>query len=123
LGPTALLLMQHGPYTYGVLGNQVWSFAGNDARADVNQMFLQPFVSYTTKTAVTYTVQSESTANWNADEKWTVPINFSVAKLASLGTFPASYQVGFGVFATSPTEGGADWKLRAGITVLLPRRK
>jgi hypothetical protein len=123
LGPTALLLKQQGPLTYGVLWNQVWSYGGNDNRADVNQMFIQPFFAYTTKTAVTYTVNSESSANWDADEKWTVPINFSVAKLSSFGTFPASYQIGLGVFATSPADGGADWKLRAGMTILLPRRK
>jgi hypothetical protein len=123
LGPTALVLKQQGPITYGFLWNQVWSFAGNDARADVNQMFLQPFFAYTTKTAVTYNVNSEASANWDADEKWTVPINVSVAKLSSLGPFPASYQVGAGVFAPSPTEAGADWKLRAGITLLLPRKK
>jgi hypothetical protein len=41
------------------------------------------------------------TANWNADEDdstWTIPINFIVSKLSSFGTFPASYQLGFGVF-------------------------
>jgi hypothetical protein len=123
LGPTALLLKQQGPITYGFLWNQVWSFAGNDARGDVNQMFLQPFFAYTTKTAVTYNVNSESSANWDAGEKWTIPINVSIAKLSSLGPFPASYQVGVGLFASSPTEGGADWKLRAGITLLLPRKK
>jgi hypothetical protein len=123
-GPTALLLKQTGPLTYGVLWNQVWSFAGNDARTDVNQMFLQPFLSYTTKTAVTYGVNLESSANWNADgDTWTAPINFSISKLSSFGTFPASYQIGLGVFAASPDVGGADWKMRAGVTILLPRRR
>ena len=122
-GPTALVLKQQGPWTYGALWNQVWSFAGNVKRNDVNQMFLQPFVSYTTKSLVTIGLNAESTANWKADDhKWTVPINVSIAKLSSFGTFPASYQIGFGGFAASPTI-GPDWKLRAWLTILMPRRK
>jgi hypothetical protein len=44
-GPTAVVLKQTGPWTVGALWNQVWSFSGNSARDDVNQMFLQPFLS------------------------------------------------------------------------------
>src|SRR5262249_23403834 len=49
-GPTFVALKQAGPWTVGALWNQVWSFAGNTDRADVNQMFVQPFLAYTTKT-------------------------------------------------------------------------
>ena len=94
-----------------------------DTRADVSQMLLQPFVSYTTKGLVTLGLNSESTANWEADDdQWTVPINLSVSKLSSFGVFPASYQVGAGVYVAGP-DGGPEWQLRASITVLLPRRK
>src|SRR5215471_11319268 len=48
-GPTIVALKQAGPWTVGALWNQIWSFAGNTDRADVNQMFVQPFVAYTTK--------------------------------------------------------------------------
>jgi hypothetical protein len=122
-GPTVVVLKQEGPWTYGALWNQVWSFAGNAKRDDVSQMFLQPFLAYTTKGLVTITLQSESTANWKADDhKWTVPINVLFSKLSSFGTLPASYMIGFGGFAASP-EIGPDWKVRAALTILLPRKK
>jgi hypothetical protein len=121
-GPTAVVLNQAGPWTYGALWNQVWSFAGNDARADVNQMFLQPFLSYQATPTITLTVQSETTANWEVDEdRWTVPINMLVSKLSTFGIFPASYAVGVGAFAVHPAI-GPSWRLRATITILLPRR-
>lgn len=123
IGPTVIILKQTGPWTYGALWNQLWSYAGNSSRDDVNQMFLQPFLAYNTKSLVTYTLQSESSANWNADDTWTIPINVIVSKLSSFGAFPASYFIGLGVFAASPEVGGADWKLRAGLTVLMPRKK
>jgi hypothetical protein len=120
-GPTVVALKQDGRWTYGALWNQVWSFSGNDARNDVNQMFLQPFLSYQATPTVTLTVQSETTANWEVDEdRWTVPINAIVSKLSSFGVFPASYQFGFGVWASRP-ETGPSWRLRGAIVLLLPR--
>jgi len=122
-GPTVVVLKQSGPWTVGVLANQLWSFAGNDKRDKVSQMFLQPFLTYTSKSAVTLAVNSETTANWEADsDQWTVPINLSVSKLSSFGPFPASYQVGVGVYVAGP-ESGPEWQLRGAITVLLPRKK
>jgi len=123
-GPTAVVLKQEGGLTYGALVNQVWSFAGNASREDVSQMFLQPFVAYTTQGAWTYTVQSESTANWqiDGDGRWNVPLNVLVAKLSTFGTFPASYLLGGGYFVVHP-DNGATWKIRAAITILMPRKK
>ena len=124
IGPTALVLKQHGPWTYGILFNQLWSFAstGNTERADVNQTFLQPFLAYNTKTAVTFSINSEATGNWESttDENWTIPLNFLVSKVTRLGMFPFSVGGGFGVFLASP-EGGPEWKLRIVGTVILPR--
>jgi hypothetical protein len=122
-GPTIVALKQDGPWTVGVLWNQVWSFSGDPARAAVNQMFLQPFLAYQATRTVTLTVQSESTANWEVDEnRWTVPINVIVSKLSSFGQFPASFQVGFGAFPVHP-DIGPSWKIRAAIVILMPRAR
>jgi hypothetical protein len=121
-GPTAVVLKQAGRFTYGALWNQVWSFSGNTGRADVSQMFLQPFLAYQASRTVTVTVQSETSANWQVEDgRWTVPINLSLGKLSSFGVFPASYQVGVGAYVEHPSI-GPSWKVRGGITILLPRR-
>jgi hypothetical protein len=60
-GPTGVTLRQQGPWTYGALADHIWSLAGDGDRADVNATFLQPFVAYTTPTAWTFTLNSEST--------------------------------------------------------------
>jgi hypothetical protein len=122
-GPTAVVLKQTGPWTVGALWNQVWSFSGNEARADVNQMFLQPFAAYQATPTITLSLSSEATANWEVDEgRWTVPITATVSKLSSFGAFPASYAVGVGGFAVHPSV-GPTWRLRGVITILLPRRR
>jgi hypothetical protein len=121
-GPTAVVLKQTGAWTVGALWNQIWSFAGNAGRNDVNQMFLQPFLAYQATRTVTFTVQSETTANWEVDEgRWTVPINVLLAKISTFGVFPASYQLGVGAFPAHP-ESGPSWKVRGAIVILLPRR-
>jgi hypothetical protein len=123
-GPTAVVLKQQSGWTYGVLWNELWSFSGDKNRDDVSQLFVQPFLAFTTKTLWTVSLSSESTANWEADgaDRWTVPVILSAAKLSSFGTFPASYQFGAGVFVAKP-EDGPEWKARFAITILLPRKK
>src|SRR5947199_478617 len=65
IGPTVVVLKQIGGLTAGALMNQLWSVAIEEHRSSVSQMFLQPFVAYTTKTHTTFTLSTESTANWN----------------------------------------------------------
>lgn len=125
IGPTAVVLKQTGPFTYGALVNHLWSFArtGNVERADVNQTYLQPFLSYTTRTAFTFGVSSESSANWEAeDDTWTVPVLVNISKITRLGPFPFSLGGGVGVFAAKP-DGGPEWKLRMTATLILPRAR
>jgi hypothetical protein len=74
LGQTAVALEQQGPWTGGALANQLWSVgsASNVEREDVNQTSLQPFVAHGHKSGVTFTLSSESAANWDG-QQWTVP--------------------------------------------------
>ncbi len=126
IGPTALVLKQQGSWTYGALVNHLWSIAdtGDVERTDVSQTLLQPFLAYTTKRAVTFGLNSESTHNWKAisGQEWTVPINVAVSKVTTLGPFPFSMQAGGGYFVKAP-DAGPDWRLRLAFTVILPRAK
>jgi hypothetical protein len=103
-GPTAVLLKQEGPWTYGALLNHVWSFAGEDNRADVSRTFLQPFVSSTTKTFTTFGLNTESTYDWES-EQWNVPLNTFVQQLLKVGKQPISLQLGGRYYAEGPSGG------------------
>ncbi len=122
MGPTGVLLVQSGSWTYGALANHVWSFAGLEGRSDVNQTFLQPFLAYGTQRGVTFTVNTESTANWEAadGEEWTVPIHLQITKVVRLGRKPLSVGGGAGYYLEKPT-GGPDWRIRAILTLLFPK--
>ena len=117
-GPTGLILKQTGGWTYGILANQIWSFAGDVERRSVNATFLQPFISYTIKTKSTFGLNTESTYNWN-DNQWTVPLNVSVSQLLRIGRLPVSLAVGGRYYAEGPS-GAPEWGLRFVITLLFP---
>jgi hypothetical protein len=120
LGPTGVLLKQSGPWTYGMLFNHIWDVAGDDDRADINNTFFQPFVSYTTPTAWTFTLQTESTYSWETKE-WSVPVNFAVSKLTKLGKLPVQYKAGVRYWADSTPLGPEGWGFKLGIVFLLPK--
>ncbi|HEY9171176.1 MAG TPA: transporter [Verrucomicrobiae bacterium] len=119
LGPTAVLLKQENGWTYGLLANHLWSVAGPASRADVNAMFLQPFVSYTTKKFTTFGLAAESTYDWK-NQQWTVPLNVSVSQLLKIGKQPISFGLGAKYYADGPN-GGPDWGLRFTVTFLFPK--
>jgi hypothetical protein len=117
-GPTFVALKQANGWTYGVLANHLWSYAGNTDREDVNATFLQPFLSKTLKTYTTFGVNTESTYAWE-DDQWTVPLNATVSQLLKIIGQPISVQLGYRYYAEAPP-GGPAWGLRGAVTLLFP---
>ena len=95
-GPTVLALRQTKGWTYGFLANHISSFAGEEDRDDISSTFLQPFVSYVTKTKTTFGVNTESSYNWEAEKgnRWSVPVNLTISQLFMVGKKPFQVQLG-----------------------------
>ncbi|GGO83634.1 hypothetical protein GCM10011348_27880 [Marinobacterium nitratireducens] len=120
LGPTAVALRQDGALTYGALANHIWSFAGDDDRRDISATFLQPFLSRTSPSATTYTVNLESTYDWKAEE-WSIPLNANVSKVLSLGEQLVSVGGGLRYWLDSPAAGPEGLGVRLQLTLLFPK--
>lgn len=116
-GPTAVVLRQDDAFTYGLLANHIWSYAGWGTR-EVNATFLQPFVAYTFKTETTLQLNAESTYDWQA-RQWSVPLNFSVDQLVEIDKQPIDFELGFRFYAEGP-QGGPDWGIRFTVTFMFP---
>ena len=121
LGPTGVVLKQSGPWTVGVLANHLWSVQNRGRLADVNNSFVQPFISYTTPNAWTATMQTETNYNWQG-QQWTVPINFVVTKILKLGDQLVSVGAGVRYWAEGPEQGPHGWAGRVVFTLLLPKK-
>jgi len=118
-GPTVVLLKQQNGWTYGALANHIWSFAGDDSRANVNSTFLQPFISFTTKKQTTFSLNTESTYDWERTQ-WTVPLNATVSQLVKIGKMPVQFTLGARYYAEKPAN-GPEWGLRFVATLLFPK--
>jgi len=121
LGPTGVVLKQSGPWTVGVLANHLWSVQNRGRLSDVNTSFVQPFVSYTTPSAWSATLQTETTYDWQG-EQWAVPINFLVGKVLKLGDQLVSVGAGVRYWAQGPEQGPHGWAGRVVFTILLPKK-
>lgn len=120
IGPTAVALKQQGPWTYGALANHITSVAGDGDRADINSTLLQPFVSYTTPRAWTFTAITESTYDWEG-EQWSIPVNLVASKVTKVGNQLVSFAGGMRYWVDSPDTGPEGLGFRLTVTLLFPR--
>ena len=100
-----------------MLANHIWSIAGSD----ISTTFLQPFLSYTTKDAWTYSINLESTYDW-VGEVWSVPLNVSVSKLLKFGDQPVQIGAGLRYWLSSPDNGPEGFGGRLVVTLLFPTK-
>jgi len=120
LGPTAVALKQTHGFTYGILANHIWSVAGDSDRSDISATYLQPFFAYTTKTFTSFTINTESTYDWE-DDQWSVPINLMVSQVLKIGSQPISLQAGPRYWAESSDSSPEGWGFRFTFTLLFPK--
>jgi hypothetical protein len=120
-GPTGVILKQDGGWTYGILANHIWSYAGPDVMPPrtVNATFLQPFISYTFPDTTSISLNTESTYDWIAHQ-WTIPINATVSKVYNLGGQRVSLGIGGKYYLESPPD-GPTWGARVIATLLFPK--
>ncbi len=119
LGPTGVVLKVDGPMTYGVLANHIWSVGGSGPQ-DISSSFVQPFFSYTLKTATSFTLQTETSYDWKS-EQWNAPVSLSVGQVLSLGGQPIQISGAARYYADSPDGGAHGWGYRLVINFLFPR--
>lgn len=123
IGPAGVVVYTRGPLLAGVLANNIWSFAGDDDREDVNQMLIQPFVNYNFEGGW-YVVSSPIiTANWEADDsgdRWTVPVGGGVGRVFNIGAQPVNL-TGQAYYNVERPDSGAEWTLRLQLQFLFPQ--
>lgn len=122
VGPSLVALAQPKHFTIGVLVNNVWSFAGQANRTDVNQMLLEPFINYNMKKGWFLVTAPFITANWKGSRGnvWTVPVGGGIGRVTKLGFQPVSLEAEFYGNATYPS-GTSSWSMRLQISFLFPR--
>ena len=120
LGPTAVVLKQVGGFTGGILGYQLWSFAGASDRQDVCLTYLQPFAAYTLKSAFTVFGQSETTYDWRA-KTWEVPFIAGVSQVFKIKKQSMSIALA-GIYYPVTPSNDPKWGVRFTWTLMFPEK-
>jgi|HubBroStandDraft_4_1064222.scaffolds.fasta_scaffold37200_3 hypothetical protein len=122
MGPSVVVLAQPGKWTLGALVNNVWSFAGQSSRPDVNQMLFQYFINYNLNKGWYITWQPTLTANWEATNggRWVVPFGGGIGRIMKLGFQPVNLTAQFYGNSVHPP-GASSWNMKLQISFLFPK--
>ena len=119
VGVSFVGMVRPGSWTIGMLGYQSWNAGGSAVGGTTNTTYWQPFVSYVTKDAWTFTLDTESSYNWDTHRS-SNPMNAIVSKLVYFGKQPVSFAVGARYYLTSTPGGAEGWGGRATVTFVFP---
>ncbi len=128
-GPSALVLVSPGDWTIGALINNVWSFAGDSDRADVNRMLLNAFVTRQLGNGWYVNSAPIITIDWEADsgDQLTLPLGAGGGKVVMLGgKLPLNLQTGLYYNVVRPEDsptslGGPEMQWRVQAQFLIPK--
>jgi hypothetical protein len=122
-GPDAVVLIMPGKWVIGVLGTQLWSFAGLPNRPNVSASLVQPFVNYNIKDGWAVSTAPVMTVNSNlVGTKWTVPVGGGVAKTFKLNDQLMSLSVLYYTNVVRPI-GSPQTTLRVSWSLLWPVKR
>ena len=121
-GLTAVGLTQPGWGTVGVLGRQLWSFAGDSDRQDVNQFLLEPFLNYNLNNGWFLITDMIITANWDApsSQRWTVPVGGGAGRIFKIGNQAINSRLEAYYNIESP-DAAPDWTVAFTFQFLFPK--
>ena len=121
-GPSVVGLTIQGPWVAGLLVSQVWSFAGQSDRANVNFFLAQYFVNYNMDHGWYLVSAPIITSNWEASSgnQWIVPFGAGAGKIFRIGKQPINMNMQAFYNAVKP-DFGPDWQFRFQLQFMFPK--
>jgi hypothetical protein len=123
IGPVAVAISNAGPWVFGGLINNLWTFSDNGGPPEVNQFTLQPLLNYNFGKGWAASFSPIISANWDAPsgEEWTVPLGGGISKTTAFNGRPMSLGVQYYHNVDHPAGAAADL-LKLSISFLYPGR-
>ena len=119
VGPSALVMHQGKGLSVGFIANQIWSVAGDEDRADVNQFYTQIFISHSYKSGASLGLSSEITQNWEGNTTL-ITLSPNIGAVTKLGDQVVQFAIMPLIPIVGPHEIKADWGLRAVLAFVFP---
>jgi len=121
-GPALVVLTMPGKWVLGALAQNIWSFAGPNDGADVNQLVFQYFVNYNFNKGWYFTSTPLLTADWDKESgnQWTVPVGGGVGRLVRFGKQPVDFKLQAFSNVVRP-DVSPTWSMLFAIKLLFPK--
>jgi hypothetical protein len=112
-GPSGVVVWTPGSWVIAMIASNTWSFAGNDEREEVNQLYAQLVLNYNLDKGWYLVSAPTITADWNqeGDDRWMVPVGGGVGRIVKIGSIPNDFRVQAFGYVAKP-ESGPSWTLR-----------
>jgi hypothetical protein len=126
LGPTSAVLKEPEWGSIGVLVQNIWSVAGSSDRPPVNQLQLEPLLSYNLPRGWYLTTSPTITADWTQapSQRWLVPIGGGPGRSFNIGKQSVDSNVTFYWNAVRPgNPPSPKWQLNLEFMFLFPAPK
>ena len=105
----------------GALVANLWSFAGDSNRNDVNQLLIRGFIRRRLGAGWYFTSNPIITANWKADagQRWLLPLGAGIGKRFEIGSLPVALAVHYYYHVIKP-DGAPDGLIRVDLIIPVP---
>jgi hypothetical protein len=124
-GPSAALFKKdQGPWVFGAVVNNIWSFGGPPNSSDrTNSFYLNPFFSYNFGDGWSIGSSPNITANWLSlpGQRWTVPIGGGGGKAFHIAGQGVQVSVNGYYNAVRPQAAHDNWTMQVTLTFVFPK--
>lgn len=113
-GPAVIVIGRHEPWAFLISARQIWSFAGDADRGDVNNFAVEPIITYGLNQAWYLFTDPVIVSNWELEvgERWMVPVGGGIGRFFDVGDVIMDVKVESYYNAIRPN-GAPDWTLGA----------
>ncbi len=122
IGPSAVFFLSGKKGHVGAFIRNVWSFAGNEERKEINAFLFQPLLKYRVNDKWALTSSPAITANWEApsENRWKIPVGGGISRTFTINQKRADFNIQLYYMAERP-DNAAEWMSQAVFSFSLPR--
>ena len=121
-GPVAVAAYLGEKWTFGLIAQQYWSFAGNSDRADVNSSIFQYTAWYSLPDQWQIGTFPIIKVNWEAKagNQLTLPVGLAISKTFKMGKVPVRAIFGVDYTVVQPDDFTSTWNFRIALIPIIP---
>jgi hypothetical protein len=122
VGPAGVFMYLGQKWILGFIGQQWWSFAGDEDRAYTSTLNFQYIIQYRITSTWQIGMAPNMIVDWYADDdnKLSLPVGLGSSVTLRLGKMPVKFGFEVQYYAIRPDNFGPEWNFKVSITPVIP---